>query len=169
MSDTTRYTVIPRTLIFVLKDEKVLLLKYSGRGEHMTQEKLDRRDIYNGLGGHIEANEDIITSAIKEVREEAGITLEQPKIKGVLNVSNFARNNCMVFLVTGTTSDAIAKQTLEGQPEWVDRSNLENIPTFPDLKPILEKLFQLKDDQMLIGTSQFDGKFGLLSIDLNIC
>ena len=61
-----RYTVIPRTLVFLRNGDDILLLKgaptkrlWAGR--------------YNGLGGHVEADETIMAGALREVREEAGL------------------------------------------------------------------------------------------------
>ena len=83
MAEKQRHSVIPRTLVFVFRNGKLLLIKYSGKGEHQTKEKEDRRDIYNALGGHIEANEDIIDNARREAKEEAGVDLINPRIKGI--------------------------------------------------------------------------------------
>jgi 8-oxo-dGTP diphosphatase len=161
-----RYSVIPRTLVFVFKDNKLLMMKYSGKGSHQTQEKTDRKDIYNPIGGHIEEGESPIDSAIKEAREEAGIALLDAKVKGIVNVSGFAGKNIMNFIISGTTRDNNLGSTLEGELEWVDIGQVTSLPVFPDMKSIFEKLMLLKDGEIFCGAAKFDGKFGLEMINL---
>lgn len=95
-----RYMVLPRVLVFILKDDGLLMMKYSGKGENMTQEKLNRKDIYNCIGGHIEEGEDVIKAAIKEAEKEAGIRLLNPKVKGIINVSGFSGKNIYIPTLT---------------------------------------------------------------------
>jgi 8-oxo-dGTP diphosphatase len=161
-----RYTVSPRVLVFVSKGDKFLMLKYSGKGENMTQEKLDRKDIYNCIGGHIEKGEDIIETAVKEAKEEAGIKLLNPKIKGIINVSGFSGKNIMNFIIVGETEDKPVASSLEGELEWIDKDKIKDITTFEDVAPILEKILLLSDGEMFIGTAKFDGKFKLLDMNL---
>lgn len=167
MAEKIRYTVLPRVLIFVFRDNKLLLMRYSGSGKHMTSEKIERKDIYNPIGGHIEMGEDVIEAAVKETKEEAGVTLENPKIKGVVNVSGFAGKNIMNFIVAGTAKDAGVRSTEEGKLEWVSIEKVSSLNVFPDLKLLLEKLLSLRENQMFVGTAKFNGKFRLQNIQLN--
>lgn len=165
MTEKQRHTVIPRTLIFVFRKGKLLLIKYSGKGKHQTKEKEDRKDIYNALGGHIEANEDIIDNARREAKEEAGVDLINPKIKGIIHVSGFAGKDVMVFVVVAETNDDGLKSTLEGELEWVDPIKINSLNVFDDMRAITEKVMSLNDAQMLTGVSRFEG-FKLLDIKL---
>jgi len=161
-----RYTVLPRTLIFIFKENKLLMMRYSGKGSNQTQEKSDRKDVYNPIGGHIEMGERIIDSAVKETKEEAGIALINPRVRGIINVSGFAGKNIMNFVVSGTTNDQPVSSTLEGELQWVDIADIPNLNVFPDLRPILDKLLSLKDNDIFTGVAQFNGKFELQHIVL---
>lgn len=157
MDEKQRYMVLPRTLIFVFKEDKLLLMKYSGKGQSMSKEKEDRKDIYNPIGGHVEEGEDVIESAIREAKEEAGIRLLNPKIKGVVNVKGFAEKNVIMFIITGTTEDEVVKATLEGELEWVNQKDIDSLPVFPDLKYILNHLGYLKETEIFVGKAEFEG------------
>jgi 8-oxo-dGTP pyrophosphatase MutT (NUDIX family) len=166
-TERPRYTALARTLIFVFRNEQLLLMKYSGKGQHQTTEKTARKDIYNPIGGHVEANEDIIENARKEAQEEAGIELREPKIKGVINVTGFAGKNILVFVVVGTTKDEGVQSSLEGELHWVDPGKLDELSMFADVQPILQKLRTLKDDEMIVGKATFEG-FELRNLQLNV-
>lgn len=146
----------------------MLLMKYSGKGQLLTNEKKQRKDIYNGLGGHVEKGEDVISSAVRETKEEAGVDLLNPKIKGVMNVSGFFGKDVTLFIVAGSTKDEPLSSTLEGELEWVCRAEIENLNIFQDVKPFLEKILEMKENQMFVGSSLFDGKDKLINLEVNI-
>ena len=164
--EAVRYSVYPRVLIFVFKNNKLLMMKYSGKGEHMTKEKEERKDIYNCIGGHVEEGENVVESAVKEASEEAGIKLLNPKIRGIINVNGFAGKNVMNFIVSGTTQDEPRGSTLEGELVWINPEDIENLNVFPDMSAILEKLSSLMGSEIFVGTAKFEG-FKLQNISLH--
>lgn len=163
-----RYTVIPRVLVFVSKENKLLMIKYSGKGTNQTAEKSERKDIYNCIGGHIEADQDVIAAAETEALEEAGVHLINPKLKGVINIRNFAGKNILNFIVTATTKDTPLLSTLEGKLKFVDPADLKTKQTFPDLVAIFETLEKLEEAQTIAGTAVYDGDFNLIDLKLRV-
>ncbi len=61
-----RYTLIPRTAIFLRRGDSYLLLRGSA-SKRLWAGK------YNCLGGHIERGEDVRSSASRELLEESGL------------------------------------------------------------------------------------------------
>jgi len=74
-----RYKAVPRTLCFITHGDEVLLL----RGAHTKRIWPDK---YNGVGGHVEADEDIYTSAMREMCEETGLDVADVRLRGILNI-----------------------------------------------------------------------------------
>jgi 8-oxo-dGTP diphosphatase len=61
--------VIPRSLIFVTRPGKVLLIKGHPRKRLWANR-------YNGIGGHIEYGEDLVKAAERELLEESGLSMK---------------------------------------------------------------------------------------------
>lgn len=167
MPNQIRHRVFMRSLIFIFQDDKVLLMKYSGRGAHQTKEKANRKNIYNGIGGHVEAGEDIIAHSERESMEEAGIRLKNPKLKGFINVSGFANHGdgVALFIIVSETDDEPLASTLEGELHWAPLAKVHELNTFADVLPILKGLRALRPGQSLVGTSRFQG-FELIELNL---
>ena len=64
-----RYMLIPRVLIFIRRGGRVLLIKG-------VPNKRLWADKYNGVGGHVEPGEDILSAARRELLEETGLTAD---------------------------------------------------------------------------------------------
>src|SRR5450631_2755350 len=88
-----RWLTIPRTLCFITNGEDVLLMK---RAAH----KRIFPNLYNGIGGHIERDEDPLSSALREIQEETGLTantLNSLKLRGIYNVDAGQSTGIMLF------------------------------------------------------------------------
>lgn len=141
-----RYQVIPRSLCFVFHQHQVLMLKANSSKEWAGR--------FDPVGGHIEANEDVLASGIREIKEESGLDVVDAKVRGVIHVSNFFGKNIMLFIITATATSTDIISNHEGELTWVSLAELDSINTFADIKPILERI--LKDNSFFTGNSKFD-------------
>lgn len=152
-----RHQVLVRTLCFVFnhKDEVLLIERAS--------DKFDA-GMYNVLGGHVEKGEDILESADREIFEESGIKPDSTKLAGFVHVTNFFGNNILMFVTKSTTSQVQLAESHEGILQWVKLSKIDKYNIYEDVRPFLERI--LSDKDKFIGTSTFDGKGGLVSLEL---
>ena len=79
-SGQQRYTIIPRTLVFLTRDKMLLLLKGA-------PDKRLWAGQYNGLGGHIKAGESPYRAAVREVQEEAGLEVDNLTLRAIIHIT----------------------------------------------------------------------------------
>lgn len=151
-----RYQTTPRTLIFIFNKNMILLLR------NAPSKKL-WPNFLNGVGGHVESDETIYASAIREITEETGLhTITSLKLRGIINieVDQTNRSGVLLFVYIATTNNPNIEPSHEGQPEWFDFKDLPENELVPDLKILLQKLTSLSTDKFLYGRYSYtsDGK-----------
>jgi 8-oxo-dGTP diphosphatase len=134
------YTPIVGTLGYVLSaDGKSVLMVHRNR-------RPDDAHIgkYNGLGGKLLPDEDIVSGMRREIREEAGITVEELLLRGTINWTGFGPEGedwlGFIFLITrfcGTPHTA----NEEGELSWVPREELPGLPMWEGDRHFLPLVF----------------------------
>lgn len=131
---TNRHRVIPRTLIFIFRDEKVLLIRGA-------PDKKIWPNKYNGVGGHVESNESVLESAYRELYEETGLTRDQLQgfvLKGIINIDTKDEGRGIIlFVFTGICTTEIIKDSSEGTSCWVNWRHLNENDLVEDLPSLL--------------------------------
>ncbi|MBN2302870.1 MAG: 8-oxo-dGTP diphosphatase [Anaerolineae bacterium] len=132
---TGRWLTIPRTLCFITHGDDVLLLK---RSEH----KRVFPGQYNGVGGHIERDEDPLSGAIREMREETGLGVRNVRFRGTMHVDVGHNNGILVFVFSAEADSRDFTNSDEGTLEWVPRDRIHTLPLVEDLPVLIPLLFE---------------------------
>ena len=132
-----RYMLVPRTLIFLTRGDQVLLLKGA-------KDKRLWAGLYNGVGGHIEQGEDILGAALRELREETGLTPRKLWLCGIITIDSQTNPGVCVFIFKGEAMDGALKLSAEGSLEWVQLTDIDQFPLVSDLRLLLPKILQMK-------------------------
>lgn len=132
-SDPTpaRYTLIPRVLVIATRGDELLLIR---RAAH----KKLWPGIVNAPGGHVEAGEDPLQAAQRELWEETGVDAATLVLRGLLTTdSPQAGTGVLVFVYRATVRDTQLRASDEGTPLWLPRAQLHTVPTLPDFPALL--------------------------------
>ena len=136
---TGRWLVIPRTLCFITSGDDILLLK---RGAH----KRIYPGRYNGVGGHVERDEDPMTGAIREVQEETGLEVTNVRFCGTIHVDAGDDNGILVFVFRAEAAARDFMNSEEGTLEWVSREQINTLPLVEDLPTLSQVIFERPAD-----------------------
>ena len=115
------------TLCLIRSGTKILLqnrLKADWRG-------------YTLPGGHIEPGESIVDAVKREVREETGLTVKNPKLRGVKQFP-IDGGRYIVFLFCADEFEGELISSDEGEMEWIERAEIENIAAVDDFRELLD-------------------------------
>ena len=152
-----RYTVIPRTLVFLRHGDEVLLLKGAP-----TKRLWANR--YNGLGGHVEPGETIEAAARREVAEEAGIAeIDDLRLAALINVEG-EPTGVLLCVFTGAVASRHVVASGEGRPEWVPLAALGTLDLVDGPSLVLRLL---ETDRLLFGHLRHgeDGGVEMLTLE----
>lgn len=134
------YTPILATLGYVLSPDRrrVLMIHRNTRGDDHHLGK------YNGLGGKVEPEEDVVAGMRREILEEAGITCDELQLCGTISWPGFGKNGedwfGFLFIITKFTGTPFEKNA-EGTLEWVDVEKIPELPLWEGDRQFLPLVF----------------------------
>jgi 8-oxo-dGTP diphosphatase len=131
-----RYKAVPRTLCFITHGEEVLLLRGA-------PDKRIWPDKYNGVGGHVEAGEDVYSSALREMCEETGLDVTGVLLRGVLNIDAGQETGILVFVFTARALGRDVRPSAEGALEWVKQDQIKTLDLVEDLPELLPRVLAM--------------------------
>lgn len=113
------------TLCYIENDDKILLL-------HRTKKENDVHEgKWIGVGGKLEEEESPEECIIREVKEETGLNIKNPKLRGVMTFPKFKDNEdwyCFLYTATEFTGELI--ECNEGELKWIEKSKVLDMPTW---------------------------------------
>ena len=135
--------MILATLCYVKHDTCTLMVYRNKKANDIHEGK------WNGLGGKFEAGETPEECIIREVFEESGLSIRNPKLCGLLMFPNFKGNDWYVWVFTANEFSGELTDSPEGQLEWIPDEKVLDLhlwPSDPIFMPWIreEKFFSAK-------------------------
>lgn len=110
------------TLCYVKKGGKTLMLHRVKKQDDVHEGK------WNGLGGKFEPGESPEDCVKREILEEAGLRIKNPRLKGVLTFPDFAKKeDWYVFVFTASEFTGRLLDSDEGNLAWIKDADLPKL------------------------------------------
>ena len=113
--------MILATLCYVKDNGKTLMVLRNKKPNDAHEGK------WNGLGGKFEAGETPEMCIRREVQEEAGLVIQNPRLQGLLTFPNFRGIDWYVFVFTATEFSGELIDSPEGKLEWIPDEQLAGL------------------------------------------
>ena len=92
-------------------------------------------------GGHVEPGESFTEAAVREMQEETGLTVEDPKLCGVKQFQTKSGARYVVFFYKATRYSGTLASSDEGEVFWIPRAELQKyklVDDFLDMVAVME-------------------------------
>jgi len=134
------YTPILATLgyIFDQPNDRLLMIHREGRADDHHLGK------YNGLGGKLERDEEIVAGMRREVREESGLFCESLRLAGTISWPGLGPAGedwfGFIFRIDAVSGDLL-ERCAEGRLVWVPREDVLSLPLWEGDRHFLPLVF----------------------------
>ena len=120
-----------------------LCMVYDHAGNILVEDRKDPD--WPGLcfpGGHVEPEEPFVEAVIREVWEETGLTIRNPKLCGTKQFQTNHGERYVVFFYKTDLYSGDLKSSDEGEVFWIPRKNLSDYPLVEDFMDIVKVMEQ---------------------------
>ena len=127
--------MIKTTLCYLEKDDMYLMINKNKRKEDLNKGK------WLGLGGHFEENETPYQCVIREVKEESGLDIYEPCLRGKIYFINDDYQELMyLFTVSSFVGELVESD--EGTLSWIKKDQILTLNIWEGDKVFLELLMK---------------------------
>ncbi len=151
---STKYKPVLATLAYILSPDgkQVLMIYRNKRTDDLHYGK------YNGLGGKLEPNEDIVSGLRREIVEESGLIVDSALLRGTISWPGFGKNGedwfGFIFRIEDWHGEVLPGNH-EGTLEWVPLDSILSLPLWPSDRNFLPMVFDA-DPRLFHGSMPFE-------------
>ena len=121
--------------VYLIKDNKMLFLVRKKEND-----TFHKQGMYLPMGGKVELGEGIEEAAIREVKEESGITVHSVTLNGILYIRSQNTGEYDLIIFNFVSSDFTGEPVTgnEGSFAWIEKDNLDEARLYEGDKIYLE-------------------------------
>ncbi|MDP3992674.1 MAG: 8-oxo-dGTP diphosphatase [bacterium] len=150
ITDISSKKVSPLTLVYLKDNDKVLLLKRSSRKKMVAREWL-------GLGGKVEPGEELIASARREFKEESGLNINDPLLRGTFTWvdETIWAGTLYIFIAKEYDGDLLDRSD-EGELKWHKIIDIDDLTGLAGHQKLFLKKLLLDDNYFYCGIAVYE-------------
>ena len=118
------------TVLCLIQDGKRILLQ--------NRVKEDWRG-YTFPGGHVESGESFVDAVKREMKEETGLTILNPRLVGIKQFP-IEKGRYIVLLFKATEFSGTVVSSEEGEMEWINLEDIPNVNVVEDFNDLMKVL-----------------------------
>ena len=96
-------------------------------------------------GGHVEINESLVESTIREIKEETGLTISNLKLCGIAHWTPYLGGRYLTICYKTNCFEGTIKDSNEGHVFWINKKDLGKYQLSQDL----QEMFDVLDNDVL--------------------
>lgn len=140
------------------KVELTVLCLLHQNGQYLLQDRV-KKD-WRGFtlpGGHVEPDESIVDAIVREMKEETGLTLTNPRLCGVKHFP-IDEGRYIVFLFEATQYEGELCSSNEGKMHWIKIEELDQINLVNDFYDLIDVMLNenLSEFQYVIENKKWN-------------
>ncbi|MBP5263162.1 MAG: 8-oxo-dGTP diphosphatase [Lachnospiraceae bacterium] len=119
---------------------------------------------YTLPGGHVEIGESIVDATVREMKEETGLTILDPRLCGVkqfpMRDGDYAKGRYLVFLFEATKFEGELASSEEGTMHWVNKADLNKVNLVEDFHDLMDVMMNKEYSEFQYVVT--DGKWNMI-------
>ncbi len=138
--------------------ELTVLCLLHQNGQYLLQDRV-KKD-WQGFtlpGGHVEPGESIVDAVVREMKEETGLTIKNPRLCGVKHFP-IEEGRYIVFLFEATEYEGELCSSEEGRMHWIPMEELDQVNLVNDFKDLIDVMLDenLSEFQYVIENNKWN-------------
>lgn len=151
--------------VFIRKDGKYLLSKRSSQKKYAPNK-------IQPFGGKVDADENPYEAAIREIKEEVGISIKNLKVEAIVLEKTDEKElpvNWMVFYFSADYDSGEVIKSEEAEAVMLTADDIKKADLFPSVKSIIDHILNPADGTVFT-TNAYDGfESNMTELSKNVC
>jgi 8-oxo-dGTP diphosphatase len=151
--------------IFIRKGDKYLVLRRSPLKKYAP-------DVIHPVGGKVDIGENPYTSAVREVQEEAGITVKDMRLEAVIQEIQPVKDepyNWLIFHFSADYNTGEVIATEEGELTWLTAGEIRHEKLFPSVRLVIDHILNKQAGTVFVTLEYDDNKHTIVKHTLDFC